>query len=104
MFRKSLLPIFFSVSILLFSLSCRKDSPVQVETTYQGDLAFYSQSEINSFSKNYKSVSGSLTIHSRDQDLITDLSPLANITSLNGNLDILSCDHLQNLKGLENIL
>src|SRR5690606_35741362 len=68
-----------------------------------GYLSFYSQADIDAFATNYPNcteVSGNLTIQGAN---ITDLTPLSNLTSVGGYLNIDYNSSLTNLDGLNNL-
>jgi hypothetical protein len=70
-----------------------------------GNLTFTSQAQLNAFAATYAhctniTVSGNVFIFGTD---ITDLTPLANLTTINGNLNIEFNHILQNLQGLNGL-
>src|SRR5690606_1932002 len=68
-----------------------------------GNVSLNSQAAVNNFATNYPNcteVSGNLTIQGAN---ITDLTPLSNLTSVGGYLNIGSNSSLNNLDGLSNL-
>ncbi len=86
-----------------FDELCSPDCP-------SGDITLSTQQEVNDFAANYPDcteLTGSLMIQSEDASYyggITDLSPLSQLTSISGNLEILNNNHdIFSLTGLENL-
>ena len=72
------------------------------ETIYSGDLTFSTQNEIDNFSSCFTEIDGTLTIGATGSD-ITQLLPLNNLITIQGNLVIKLNDMLTSLNGLNNI-
>ncbi len=68
--------------------------------TFMGNITFTVQADINTFGSTYTSISGNLTIGDGD---ITDLTPLAKLTTIGGNLSVSQNSSLTNLVGLDGI-
>lgn len=67
------------------------------------ELYLYSQADVNAFPINWPGctiITGNVHIASAD---ITDLSPLANITTIGGSLVVYDCANLSSLSGLTNL-
>lgn len=79
----------------------------QDSNVYEGDLKFFTQAELDTFS--YERVTGDLTIGSFSDisgtgtSLITDLSPLQTLKRVDGTLLIGLNNNISTLKGLENL-
>src|SRR5690606_37323692 len=85
-----------SILFLFFTLGLKAQCPT-------GDVILNSQTEVDAFATNYPNcteISGSLQISGSD---ITDLSPLSNLTSVGGYLQINDNSNLTNLDGLSNL-
>src|SRR5690606_9592043 len=85
-----------SILFLFFTLGLKAQCP-------PGDVILTSQTEVDDFATNHPNcteISGDLYIYGND---ITDLSPLSNLTSVGGNLNIFSNSSLLNLDGLNNL-
>src|SRR5690606_37000947 len=85
-----------SILFLFFTLGLKAQCP-------PGDVILNSQTEVDDFATNYPNcteISGSLKINGND---ITDLSPLSNLTSVGGYLQINDNSNLTNLDGLSNL-
>ncbi len=67
------------------------------QPVYSGDVTFTSQAEVDAWSPAYTSITGTLTISGAD---IIDLTPLQNIISIEGYLNIYNNPSLTNLTGL----
>ncbi|HFA50059.1 MAG TPA: T9SS type A sorting domain-containing protein [Bacteroidetes bacterium] len=67
--------------------------------TYTGNVAFYTQADVDAFSQCYSVIDGSLIIAGTG---INDLSNLANLTEVTGNLTV-QTNGLTNLAGLDNL-
>ncbi|HFA50062.1 MAG TPA: T9SS type A sorting domain-containing protein [Bacteroidetes bacterium] len=67
--------------------------------TYTGNVAFYTQADVDNFSQCYSTINGSLTIIGAG---ITDLSNLSNLEEVTGNVNIQTTG-LTNLAGLDNL-
>jgi hypothetical protein len=68
-----------------------------------GNVTFATQSEINQFAVNYPNcteIAGLLTIEGDD---ITDLTPLSNLTTTAGGIQIYDCPQLTSCNGLHNV-
>lgn len=81
---------------LMFSLNVAAQG-----TTYSGNLIFNTQSDLDSFPNHYINVTGNLYIQNSD---ITDLSSLANIQSVGGDILISGNNDLESIDGLNNLL
>lgn len=81
---------------LMFSLNLSAQG-----NTYSGNLIFNTQADLDSFPSNYINVTGNLYIQNSD---ITDLSPLANIQSVGGDILITGNNDLVSINGLNNLL
>ena len=64
---------------------------------YNGNVNLTSQAQVNAFGSNYTKIVGKLDINGTD---ITDLTPLSNIDTVTGKLEIFFTDSLQTLNGL----
>ncbi len=87
-------------SVTAVTTACTTSQEPQCPT---GDVALYSQTDVNNFATNYPNcteISGYLYISG---STITDLSPLSNLTSIGGYLHIDSNSSLTNLDGLSNL-
>src|SRR5690554_1431309 len=85
-----------SIFFLFFTLGLKAQCPA-------GNVSLTSQAQIYAFATNYPNcteVSGNLTIKGAN---ITDLTPLSNLTSVGGYLDIYNNSNLTNLDGLNNL-
>jgi hypothetical protein len=69
--------------------------------TYAGNVAFSTQAQLDAWPPCYSVIVGSVTITGGN---ITDLSPLANIVAITGNVTIYFNASLTNLNGLENLV
>lgn len=67
---------------------------------YDGSLSL-TQEQINTF--NYTKVTGNLLIHGFEDQTITNLEGLSNLSSIGGNLEIWVNNNLESLEGLESI-
>ena len=63
-------------------------------------VTFQSQADIDGFDQGMTMINGDLSIRGTD---VSDLSPLANITTVNGHVVIYMCGELENLNGLHGI-
>lgn len=72
------------------------DGPASV---YNGNIAFYTQAQVDAWSPCVTTINGSVMISGYN---ITDLTPLANIQSITGNLNI-QYTGLSSLSGLDNL-
>lgn len=72
------------------------DGPASV---YNGNIAFYNQAQVDAWSPCITTINGSVMISGYN---ITDLTPLANIQSITGNLNI-QYTGLSSLSGLDNL-
>ncbi|WP_271783020.1 hypothetical protein [Aquimarina algiphila] len=79
-------------------LCCLQTTFAQV---HPGNLAIDEQSDIDSFA--YTSIDGDLIIQEKSAGAIVDLHELLTLTSINGNLIIISNETLSNLDGLSNL-
>lgn len=68
--------------------------------TYVGNVEFTSQSALNSWESQWKTVTGNIYITSLASDVITSLAPLQNITSVGGAIIIAENHSLSSLTGL----
>lgn len=68
--------------------------------TYVGDVEFTSQSALNSWESQWKTVTGNIYITSLAGDMVTSLYPLQNITSVGGAIIIAENHSLTSLNGL----
>src|SRR5690606_10972049 len=83
------------VFLTFFSLGVKAQCPT-------GDINLNSQAQVDAFGVNYPNcteISGGLFIYGN----ITDLSPLSNLTSIGGHLQISDTYTLTNLDGLSNL-
>jgi|GEM_PF-3937387 len=70
--------------------------------TYTGDLILTSQTEVNTF--NYTEITGKLRIQEFLIGNITSLDNLSSLTSIGGDLEIVSNTAITNLNGLSNLI
>lgn len=68
--------------------------------TYVGNVEFTSQSALNSWEAQWKTVTGNIYITSLASDMVTSLAPLQNITSVGGAIIIAENHSLTSLNGL----
>lgn len=68
--------------------------------TYVGDVEFTSQSALNSWGPQWKTVTGNIYITSLAGDVVTSLAPLQNITTVGGAIIIAENHSLTSLNGL----
>ncbi|MET7253386.1 T9SS type A sorting domain-containing protein [Dyadobacter fermentans] len=68
--------------------------------TYVGNVEFTSQSALNSWESQWKTVTGNIYITSLASDVVTSLAPLQNITSVGGAIIIAENHSLISLNGL----
>ncbi|MGG7663344.1 T9SS type A sorting domain-containing protein [Dyadobacter sp. BHUBP1] len=68
--------------------------------TYVGNVEFTSQSALNSWESQWKTVTGNIYITSLASDVITSLAPLQNITGVGGAIIIAENHSLTSLNGL----
>ena len=68
--------------------------------TYVGNVEFTSQSALNSWESQWKTVTGNIYITSLASDVVTSLAPLQNITSVGGAIIIAENHSLTSLNGL----
>lgn len=68
--------------------------------TYVGNVEFTSQSGLNSWDPQWKTVTGNIYITSLASDVVTSLAPLQNITSVGGAIIIAENHSLSSLNGL----
>ena len=68
--------------------------------TYVGNVEFTSQSALNSWESQWKTVTGNIYITSLASDVVTSLTPLQNITSVGGAIIIAENHSLTSLNGL----
>lgn len=85
-----------------------EDACMSVTVCPQGDLIFTTQQEIDDFAMNFSActeITGNLYIGSTTEILsaINDLSPLSQLTSIQGKLTIIKNAALTSLDGLENV-
>lgn len=90
--------LFASLGVTL--LTCLIVCDLHAQTCTFTDLRLNSQTAVNSFNTNCKSVTGNITINGAD---ITDLSPLKNIETIDGRLTIQNNTSLTSLTGLEKL-
>lgn len=77
---------------------------VEEEIIFSGDVSLRTQQQVNEFGANsYSTINGYLYIGDPNYSDINDLSPLANITSVEGRLVIFDNYVLTNIEGLSNI-
>ena len=68
--------------------------------TYTGSVSFNTQAQLDAWPACYSTIQGNLTIQGGS---INDLGPLANITTVTGNISIIANMTLTSLSGLENL-
>jgi hypothetical protein len=85
---------------LLFLIVLIASSGRLLAQTYVGNVEFTSQSALNSWESQWKTVTGNIYITSLASDVITNLSPLQNITSVGGAVIIAENHSLTSLNGL----
>src|SRR5690606_7461152 len=91
------------VSVTAVTTACTTSSEPQCPT---GNVTLYSQADVNNFATNYPNcteITGYLYISDIGGSDITDLSPLSNIQSIGGFLNIYNNPQLTNLDGLSNL-
>lgn len=92
----------YSLTVIVVNTSNESSSGTSITATagatvVEGNLSLSSQEEVNAVSSLIEKVTGKLQIYGDD---ITDLSPLANIDSVFGKLQILQTTSLTTLNGL----
>lgn len=89
----------FNLMEITSDINCPEDSITTTVTI--GNITFLSQAEVNAFDPNITTINGDLKIGALNMPTdITDLSPLANIHTVNGSLGIYSNENLETLDGL----
>lgn len=94
------------MAFLLLSLLLSLFTAAGAQTCPTGSLTLSSQAQIDAFPTDYPGCAimpGTLTITEATPGDITDLSPLGQLTAINGNLIIGSNQSLASLQGLEGV-
>ena len=85
---------------LLFFVILLYVTNLKAQTLYPGDLILTTQLAIDSFPNNFTEIEGNVLISGTN---VTNLSPLSNLTTVGGSIEISSTSFLYTLNGLQNL-